>query len=714
MIKRKSKIIFEKIGIENFGPFSEFIEINFSTDKEKNVTLITGEIGSGKTTIFQLFWWVLFPEELEKEKKNEMGYLRTKKVLNAVNEGAIRNCAVGDQITLRGFIKFVLRSSSGNNIDYVIERERSYRKIKQVENLDSEIDKSEVLEHIKNSDKILITKNGKPISFSEYLSLINDIFPKSIRTFAFIHGEGITRILSIENIGELKSSVLSISDHPKIKGLKQYLDISKEYFNKQRKEFHKDSKTLQKKNEEIEKEENLLKRDIEELTEKQELYEKYNDKILELTNQLNLLNQNREYIENYRKILDNLSGLRIKKYGQKGKKKIKGIIEEREEKLLRYAPYIYLEKYIDLCLSDIQEKRKIGIIPGVNIPEQWLKVIINRPDTCICATPWNKKMEEAIKDAIKTSINNSLIDSINLFEGYLQTQKQRIEEGKIDLYNIQKTLLELNDEINNLIEDKLKYERNLTEEQKSENAFKQLQVLYAEKERISNLYTQIADRIKLFELKIDDQKEIIKKLKVDYAKLENEKIRRRSGKDAFYYKDICDKLENLEEIREKVENNIGNRIREETRKETENNLIQLVRDPDQWQNITITETSSGWQINAKFGDTIIDNISTGMTNVLGLSFIFALSHILGVDLPLVFDSPLGNLDATTRELIVENLPPIFKGRQIIFLEKKINLMGGKENKGKVKDLYPKLKEFIEYEYEIINPTFTDAKLISIK
>ena len=116
------------------------------------------------------------------------------------------------------------------------------------------------------------------------------------------------------------------------------------------------------------------------------------------------------------------------------------MIEEREEKLLRYAPDIYLEKFINLCQSDIKEKRKTGIIPGVNIPEQWLKVILNRKESCICATPWNKDMKKTVEDTIKTSINNRLIESINMFEGYLRTQKQRIDEGKNDLYNIQRKL----------------------------------------------------------------------------------------------------------------------------------------------------------------------------------------------------------------------------------------------------------------------------------
>ncbi len=72
MKSKNPKITFERMAIENFGPFHGYHEFDFSKDENKNVTLITGKMGSGKTTLFQLFWWILFPEETDSKKKNEM------------------------------------------------------------------------------------------------------------------------------------------------------------------------------------------------------------------------------------------------------------------------------------------------------------------------------------------------------------------------------------------------------------------------------------------------------------------------------------------------------------------------------------------------------------------------------------------------------------------------------------------------------------------
>jgi len=715
MIRRKPKIIFEKMGFENFGPFYDYKEIQFSKDNVKNVTLISGEIGSGKTSIFQLFWWVLFPEEHEKDKKSEIKFLRTKEIINVVNEFAIKQSRINDIITMKGLIEFTWISSSGNSVTYNVSRERSYKKIKDLDNsdlsTDKEVKKDEILEFIQNSDKVLITKGGNPIDFSEYDQLIKEMFPKAIRNFAFIHGEGMTRILSIGNVGQLKKSVLAISDYPKIMGLKLYLDAAKDYFGKKRKDCFRDDKSLMQKADQIEKARKNLKKLSNDLIEKQNQQQQYNDKILEIDNEWGLLNQNRDYIENYKKILDELNNLRIRKFGRKGKKRVKGLIEERSEKLRRYAPVIYLENEINLCLLDIREKRQLGIIPGTSIPERYLKIIVSRHDSCICETPWNHKMHKTINELIKTAKKHTYFETINKFEAHLERYSQTVIEGKRELYRIQKELLDVNDDIHRIKEEKSRYERTLTEEQKTEDSFKKLSILHKDRDHYNKQLGQIEERIKQIENKIEDEEKHIRDLDIEYSKLETEKGKKKGEKDVLYYKNIYAKLNDVDDLRKKLAEIIGDRIREETRTETEHILIQLIKNPDQWKNVTITNKSAGWEINAKFGDTIITNISTGMTNILGLSFIFALSNILGVDLPLIFDSPFGNLDAETRELISENLPPIFKGRQIIFLEKKVNLTGSRNEDGSLRELYSELKKFIDYEYHLQNQTFINAQII---
>lgn len=56
-----SKMLLQSISLKNFRQFVNE-EVEFSVDPERNVTLIIGEIGTGKTTLAQAFFWCLYGE----------------------------------------------------------------------------------------------------------------------------------------------------------------------------------------------------------------------------------------------------------------------------------------------------------------------------------------------------------------------------------------------------------------------------------------------------------------------------------------------------------------------------------------------------------------------------------------------------------------------------------------------------------------------------
>ena len=62
-------MLLQKISITNFRQYKGTTEIAFSTDKKKNVTVIMGENGTGKTTLAQAFMWVLYGETEFKVKE---------------------------------------------------------------------------------------------------------------------------------------------------------------------------------------------------------------------------------------------------------------------------------------------------------------------------------------------------------------------------------------------------------------------------------------------------------------------------------------------------------------------------------------------------------------------------------------------------------------------------------------------------------------------
>ena len=51
---------FIKLTVNNFRQYKGLNEIEFSTDPEKNITVVYGPITTGKTTLLQAFNWVLY------------------------------------------------------------------------------------------------------------------------------------------------------------------------------------------------------------------------------------------------------------------------------------------------------------------------------------------------------------------------------------------------------------------------------------------------------------------------------------------------------------------------------------------------------------------------------------------------------------------------------------------------------------------------------
>ena len=74
-------MIIKNIILNNFRQFKDNCKIDFSTDKNQNVTIVMGDNGSGKTTLEQAFTWCLFDKNkfniqdiLNKEIEKELGW----------------------------------------------------------------------------------------------------------------------------------------------------------------------------------------------------------------------------------------------------------------------------------------------------------------------------------------------------------------------------------------------------------------------------------------------------------------------------------------------------------------------------------------------------------------------------------------------------------------------------------------------------------------
>jgi len=82
-------LLLESIKIENFLPFKGNQEITFSTDLDKNVTLIQGDNGAGKTSFAQAFEWCLYG----KTTYNDANVINAE-VAEGISPGSFRKVSV--------------------------------------------------------------------------------------------------------------------------------------------------------------------------------------------------------------------------------------------------------------------------------------------------------------------------------------------------------------------------------------------------------------------------------------------------------------------------------------------------------------------------------------------------------------------------------------------------------------------------------------------
>lgn len=163
-------MILDSITLRNFRQYRGLNRISFSTDKNKNVTVIIGENTCGKTTLVQSFIWCLYGHVDFKDKK----------ILNAEVMENLTDSGVGSKAEAS-----VMVSLFHNNINYLIER----KELNEV-NENEKITTKQVFK-IYEIDSY---GNTMPLETSDYDTTISDILPENLSDYFFFWGERIEKL----------------------------------------------------------------------------------------------------------------------------------------------------------------------------------------------------------------------------------------------------------------------------------------------------------------------------------------------------------------------------------------------------------------------------------------------------------------------------------------------------------------------------------------
>lgn len=199
----------DKIVLENFRVYKGLNKINFNDNPSKNITLISGKNGYGKTTFLTSLIWCFYGKmmgEVEEKYKNDIknlgGYDKFVETLYSKTSNKVESPILSIEIILNDVLIPSVPCKT-------LSIKRSYNTINKLEEISILIDGFE-------------NELTKQVGFDVF---INDfVLPREIAKFFFFDAEKIVSLAEAKSKNELKSLSKAYSE---VLGIKKYEDLKK-------------------------------------------------------------------------------------------------------------------------------------------------------------------------------------------------------------------------------------------------------------------------------------------------------------------------------------------------------------------------------------------------------------------------------------------------------------------------------------------------------
>jgi DNA sulfur modification protein DndD len=193
-------MLLNKIKIVNFRQFKGEQIIEFSTDPNKNVTVLLGKNTGGKSTFVQAFSWVLYNVAVFEDKKAKDKELLNSDVAHEMRKDDVENVLV--ELTLEH-----------KNVEYLISRRLEFvSRISGSATCDS--DSLLTVMFRDSKDQFRRTDAG-------FKAKINEILPQDLSDYFFFDGE---RLMKVSDKSNLETAVNTIMGLTPVKNMISHID----------------------------------------------------------------------------------------------------------------------------------------------------------------------------------------------------------------------------------------------------------------------------------------------------------------------------------------------------------------------------------------------------------------------------------------------------------------------------------------------------------
>lgn len=651
----------EYIYLKNYRQYKkQKIEFD-SIDARRNIVVIEGDTGSGKTNLLNSITWCLYGKEKSIGEKT--------KGLPIINTTTIHEMDVDDEQQVK--VEIQLKSNDETKV-INIQRTIFFRKLLngRVEQI---LDNHRINQKRDHSFLSVTTK----ASLDRYVhnennpdKVINQLFPENIGEYFFFDGEKLDMYFKETSGKEIKDIVFQFSQI-------ELLDRMIKHIGEARSDYFKGEKDIPEKIKKIQK---AIKTNTDQMN--------FNENEI-----ANLTDQKIEAIKNKDEIIKQLSGININEVKQLNIERerinqemisLRNEIGTKKRKLkkclIEKAPVIYSKNIIKSAYDRLREDEASGKLPPAFRKNFVERLLIEGVCICGCSLKDDPQKQERLKKLIESSgdLSDFSIELIELCATYskmldscsnFKVEIEQIEEGlnktinDLDRKNVR--LKEIDDAIKRYDMDKLS-----RLEDRYQGIDKSLDKIGI---KIGRLMITVENYKKsISELEQQLSKEMDKEEKLSFIKKVNDFAKK--------------SLDVADDIRYRIVNDTRNKIQEKTN----SYFLNMIWKKETYKSVVI---SDDYDIMVYDNDNrpSVSTLSAGEREALALSLMSALKEISGFDVPYIIDTPLARIASRERNNIIDSINVLFKDTQVILLVTDVEY---------TKELKDKMRDVITREYKI--------------
>lgn len=608
----------QSIHLENYRQFTKQI-IDFPQEKDKNIYIIEGKNGFGKSNIYNAITWCFFEKEEHKSEKNIGLPICNIKIFNDLKSSRSTTTSV----------KLFLETDGGKKV--------ISRSVKTFKNDD---DNGFYTDESKLSIVELIGTDWKESPYPD--NVIGKILPIDMRHFFFIDGEKLRQLFENIESKQIKKSIFDLSQITLLQKAIDHLDKVKNSFRKDTKDepdLGLFAEQLQEINERITSKQKELEKHLEQRDTAAKRIEELSRKIEESGD------ETVKVIEAERKEIKELISLL--------EKQIESLKYEYLKYLFDMAPPIFAHKAIKKTIKVISDLEQSGQLPP-KIQETFLEELLEK-NKCICGADLSSEAKsrdnlvQLLENARYSRIARATIETRFTLKGCLNKSKDfddRSMKYESDILKLEK-----------------QYDEKITKLKGLDDKYGKVDIehinqLHQFRMKFISALKELSSQIGLAKQHIHNDEEEYKSIERMYNK-ELSKLEK--------YKEVREKIEicgnSIEEL-EKIKEKLMGEVKEETRQYTKDYFTKIISDKE-FDDIIITNDYRLSVVSE--GLEAIFNLSAAETLCLGYSFMAALRKASAFLAPIVIDTPIAKIDKEYRINVAKWFKDALHDAQVILL-----------------------------------------------